>query len=62
MFIVYTKYICLIFDTLLFLTDIIVFLVLINLVTKQPEIENIYDLRVFFVRCLLLGGRTNATH
>jgi len=50
------------FDTLLVSTNVVAFLVLINLVTEQREIENIYDLRVFFLRCLLLGGRTNATH
>lgn len=49
------------FGTLLVLTDIARY-VLIYLVTKKREIENIYDLRVFFVPRLLLGGRTNATH
>jgi len=58
----YTEFICSMFDTLLVLTKIVAFLVLINLITKQRKIENIHDLRVFFVRCLLLGGRTNATH
>lgn len=50
------------FDIPLIWTNIVSFLVLIYLVTKQRETENIYDLRLFVVRCQLLGGRANATH
>lgn len=61
MIVIYRKYRYLMFGTFLVLTDFARY-VLIYLVTKKREIENIYDLRVFFVPRLLLGGRTNATH